>query len=188
MDTAKGPLPGAFPEEVEQEAPAWRESVLAQWRAETTDEQLVGIFAAAQEEAREAQDLAGKLEQELMRRAAERRATTIFGTGINFVVTTANEYDRTQLPPLLEYLSPEEKAECFVPAHPETVQVPDKYDMTKWKKAGRAHGGELQAGLDALTFPGRATGNLVRTDHGRVTEAPCWHRRLIEKEEERHGK
>ncbi len=70
MDTAKGPLPGAFPEEVEQEAPAWRESVLAQWRAETTDEQLVGIFAAAQEEAREAQDLAGKLEQELMRRAA----------------------------------------------------------------------------------------------------------------------
>lgn len=126
-----------------------------------TDEQLVGIFAAAQQEAQEAQEQAGRLEQELMRRAAERGATTIYGKGMNFVITTANEYDRIRLPPLLELLTPEEKAECFIPSHPETVEVPDKYDITKWKKAARAHGGELQTGLDALTFPGKVSGKLV---------------------------
>ncbi len=31
-------------------------------------------------------------------------------------------------------------------------------------------------------------GKWLCESHGRVTEAPCWHRRLIEKEEERHGK
>ena len=129
-----------------------------------TDEELVDELVLADKQAQNAVDYAGKIRLALIQRAEARGANTIFGKGMNFVVTAKNEYDRTKLPPLLEYLTPEEKKECFIPAHQETITVPDKYDMVKWNKAARAHGGELAAGLEAAKFPGKPTGKLVKTE------------------------
>ena len=133
-------------------------------RLSIPDEQLVACLAAAKIEIEEKQELFGHLEQELHIRAAARGATTIYGKGMNYVVTTKLEYDRTRLQALGEFLTNEEFSKCYTPAHEETVQVPDKWDMTQWKAAARRHGGELQASLDALTFPGKASGKLVQTE------------------------
>jgi len=131
-----------------------------------TDEQLIEAKAASEQAVKNALSVDGKVDQELLGRAAERGATTIYGKEHNFEIKTPNDYDRTKLPRLLELLTPDEKAKCFIPAHQETVDVPDKHDMTQWKKAARAHGGELQEGLDDATFPGRASGKLVQTEPG----------------------
>ena len=126
-----------------------------------TDEQFIGVLAAAQQEAKEATDRHGMLVLEGLQRAAAIGATTLYGKSMNFVVTQANEYDRTKLPPLLELLDPEAKGKCFIPAHPETVDVPDKWDMTQVKKYAKARGNEALDIVERATFPGRASGKLV---------------------------
>ncbi len=125
------------------------------------DEVVVAMYAAAQQEAAEAQERAGRLEQELQRRATERGATVIHGDGMDYKIENKKEYDRTQLRPLVEFLTPIQKGKCIIPAH--MKEVPEAYDMTQWNKAGRENGAELQEGLDALTFAGKAVGKLVQT-------------------------
>ena len=128
------------------------------------DELMVAWMAEANEEAANATIWKGKCELELMRRAAERGATTIYGKGQNFVVTKEPIVDRTQLHPLLELLDPAAGKECFIPAHTATVDVPDKWDMVKVKKHARARGNEALTIVEAATYPGKATGKLVATE------------------------
>ena len=129
-----------------------------------TDEALVDYLNIQQVAGEMAQNHIGHINMELMRRAAERGATTIYGKGQNFVVTQPNEYDRTKLPPLLELLDPEAKGKCFIPAHQETVDVPDKWDMTQVKKYAKARGNEALDIVERATFAGRASGKLVTVD------------------------
>ena len=131
------------------------------WLDDMTDEQLIGCKAASELDLKTALETDGKVEQELQRRAAERGAKVIHGQGMDYEIKTPKEYDRTQLPPLVELLTPIQKGKCYAKGHEEKVWVEEKYDMAHWNKAGRENGGELQEGLDALTFPGKTTGKLV---------------------------
>lgn len=140
-----------------------------------TDEQLINIYAAAQQEAEEAQERVGRLEQELIRRASERNATIIYGNGMNFIIETKNETDWSKMAPVLEHLTPEEKLEAFKPEH--TITVPERivpeHEETipaKWAVKGtvmkllRRHGDEAVAAADSATFPGKTTGKLIKTE------------------------
>ncbi len=129
-----------------------------------TDEQLVGIYAAAQQEAVEAQERAGRIEQELLRRAQERAARRIQGKDMDYVVTVKEELDHTKLPPLLEYLTPEEISKCYIPGHEEIVWVETNYPRTAWNMAVRDYGGEFAEKVKEATFVGKTTGKLVQTD------------------------
>lgn len=129
-----------------------------------SDEELVTVKAGSEQAVKDAVALDGKVDQELMRRATERGATTIYGKDMNYVIETKNEYDRTKLPPFLELLNPEGKDKCFTPAHLETVEVPDKWDMTQVKKYARARGKEALDIVEKATFPGKASGKLVKND------------------------
>lgn len=115
----------------------------------------------------------GKVEMELMRRAAESGATTIYGKGMQFIIETKNETDWSKMPPVLEFLTPEEKAEAFKPEH--NIMVPavpehEKLIPAKWavkntvSKLARRHGDEALVAIEAATFPGEKKGKLVRTE------------------------
>ena len=46
-------------------------------------------------------------------------------------------------------------AECFTPAHQEMVTRPDKWDMTKLNRWGRAMGQPVQGDMDRARPPGK---------------------------------
>ena len=129
-----------------------------------SDEQLLGIFAAAQQESVEAHERVGRLEQELMRRAAERGATTIYGKDMNYIITQKPDYARDRLHPLLELLDQNQRDECFTPEGYRETWQEAKWDMTKVKKHARARGKEALDIVEAATFPGKASGKLVKTE------------------------
>ena len=118
------------------------------------DAELVDYISYTDMNMRSARDAADRAKAEGIRRAVERGATTIYGDSVNFVVTTPNDYDRTQLVPLKEHFTPEEWNECF---WTETVE---KSSMTKVKKHGRAHGKTCLDIIERATFPGKITGKL----------------------------
>ena len=127
-----------------------------------SDEAMIDYFAIQQEANRLAQFHLGHIEMELMRRATESGATVIQGNGMKYEIKTPNEYDRSQLPALVEFLTPEQKTKCVVPAH--MKEIPESHDMQQWNKAARENGGDLADGIKGLTFPGKASGKLVQTE------------------------
>lgn len=127
------------------------------------DTEFLELLAAAKATMDEAIAHHGHLDQMALQRAATAGATVLYGRdGLTYEVKTTLEYDKTKAGPVLEHFTPEEKAKCFTPAHEETILVPDKHDMTQIKAAARRHGNEALGALEAMTFPGRATGKLVR--------------------------
>ena len=131
--------------------------------ADFDDERMIKMLARYDEQLETAARRKWTAEQELQRRAAERGATVIHGKGMDYKIETKKEYDRTQLHQMVEFLTPVQLDKCFTPGHYEQVWMETKHDMQQWNKAGRENGGELQEGLDALTFPGKASGKLVQT-------------------------
>jgi len=106
----------------------------------------------------------GQERQEIFKRLRETGAKKLYGKGLEFEDTTGNEYDRTQIAPLMEFLTPPEKAKCKEDAHwTEPEWVEDKYNMTQVKKAIKDHGKDAQAALDRITFRGTPKGKLVKS-------------------------
>ncbi len=143
-----------------------------------TDERLLGTYAAAQQEAAEKAGYAGRLEMEIQRRITENGGTTLYGQGVNYVIETENKTDWTKMAPVLEFLTPEEKAEAFKPEHTITVPSVPEHDQLvpdKWAVKGtvmkllRRHGDDAVAAADAATFPGQTSGKLVLMDNDKHT-------------------
>lgn len=132
--------------------------------SEFDDEHLLEMMARYKLESEIATRRLGTIEMEVQRRIRENGGTTLFGREQNYVMETKPEYDRTKLSPLLELFDQEGRAKSFIPAHTETVDVPDKWDLTQAKKYARARGKEALAIIENATFPGRATGKLVDTN------------------------
>ena len=137
------------------------------------DEQFIGVLAAAEQETKESADQYGHLVMYGIQRAAARGATVLYGKGQNFVVKQDNETDWAKMPPVLEFLTPEEKKEAYKPEHTITVLAVPEHDevvLGKWAPKGtvmkllRRHGDQAVAKADEATFPGRAIGKLVQTD------------------------
>lgn len=101
---------------------------------------------------------------EILKRAIESGATTVYGKGVNYVVTQKPDYQRDRLTPLLELLQPKESQECFTPEGYYESWHEAKWDMTKVKKYARAHGKEALDIVEAATFPGKPSGKLVRVE------------------------
>ncbi len=108
--------------------------------------------------------LYGQAVQEAHRRLRETGAKKLYGNGLEYVDETKSEPNRSQIPPLMEYLTPAEIMKCKAVGHyAEPVWVEDKYDLTQVKKAMKDHGGDGQKALDNIYMPGAAKGKLVKT-------------------------
>jgi hypothetical protein len=91
---------------------------------------------ATEEQARERHIM----EAELMRRMQERGATEIVTEEATCVIDFGVEVDYNKLKPLLELESEERLKDCYFPAHKATVEVPEKWNMTKTKALGKVGG------------------------------------------------
>ena len=129
-----------------------------------TDEWLIEVLSGAQLNAQDATRQVGHIEQELLRRAKERGATTIYGKDMKFVVTQKPDYARDRLHPLLELLDPDQRLECYTPEGFYETWHEAKWDMIKVKKHARARGKEALDIVAKATFPGPASGKLVTGD------------------------
>ena len=129
------------------------------------DEILLRVFEAVQKEVTYSTHKLGLLEQEIHRRLRERGADKIYGKGMEYEDTSKPDPNRSKIPALMEYLTPDEVVKCLAPAHWDEPKEPewieDKYDLTQVKKAIKDHGGEAQTALDAIYIPGAPKGRLV---------------------------
>lgn len=142
------------------------------------DEALIATLAEGQ--AREAKEHKqnGRIEMELQRRGDATGAKVIYGDGWEYQISITRESDWANMPPVLEYFTPEEKIEAYkpehtiiVPAEPEYVvaEVPehDEVIQAKWapiatvEKLARRHGNRAVASVSK--FPAKVSGKLVST-------------------------
>ena len=138
-----------------------------------TDEQLIDVIAASDRELEDTQKANGIWHMQAQERITENGGTTLYGRSMDYVMTTKNETDWSKMPPVLEFLTPEEKAEAFTPEHTITVPAVPEHDAVvpdKWAvkgtitKLARRHGDEALAAIEDATFPGKVSGKLVRTE------------------------
>lgn len=136
----------------------------------STDEYRLTCYTEALDALENAQDVVGRMEQSLMELAKEREATTIYGKGMQFVVTEGIDYQRDQLFPMLELFDPENlshrkmREECYREAGLYQVWQETKWDMTKVKKHAKALGKEALEILEKATVSGKRRGKLVKSD------------------------
>jgi len=139
------------------------------------DEALVTSLAEGQALEAKIKDQNGRIEMALQKRGRDTRASTIYGKDKKYVISTKNETDWANMAPVLEFFTPEEKAEAYKPEHyiavpavPEYVvpEVPahDEVVPAKWavvgtiKKLAGRHGADALAAVS--TFPAKVSGKL----------------------------
>ena len=139
------------------------------------DEAMVTTLAEGQALEAKIHEQNGRIEQKLQQRGEATGATTIYGKGWKYVISTKNETDWANMPPVLEYLTPDEKTEAYKPEHTITVPAVPEYTVpevpehdetvsAKWavvgtikKLAGRHGAGALAA---VSQFPAKVSGKL----------------------------
>ncbi len=140
------------------------------------DEAMVATLAEGQALEAKIHERNGRIEQALQARGDATKATTIYGKGFKYVISTDNKTDWPNMPPVLEHFTPEEKAEAYKPEHTAIVPavlghwvalVPEHEELVpaKWapvgtiEKLARRHGKEALAAV--AKFPAKVSGKLV---------------------------
>ncbi len=102
------------------------------WACKTlADSQLLEQYEASRAAASAALIAKGHLEQEIYRRMDERGATAIPDNTYVCELVQQNTYLQEAFTPLKEVLVRADLESVLMPAHPETVQVPDKWNTGK---------------------------------------------------------
>jgi hypothetical protein len=106
---------------------------------EVPDEELLEQYARADETFRRAQVTLDVLEMELMKRMEARGATGIPSAIFNCELQTTYSYDPSVLTPLKEMFLDTDLKACYIPEHPETVTVTEKWDARKVIPLAKRH-------------------------------------------------
>ena len=120
-----------------------------------TDEQLAdGILGILKTEAK-ARDLRQRMEQELIRRMEERRATELPHPYMEVKLWYPSPtYDPQKMHALMELVEPSTIAEAFTPQHEQTVIVAESWDMRKVRGWPKRFGDGVAAALERAKLPG----------------------------------
>lgn len=139
------------------------------------DEAMVATLAEGQAEEARWKERNGRVEMALQERGGATGASVIYGKGKKYVISTKHDTDWPNMAPVLEYLTPEEKAEAYKPEHTITVPAVPEYTVeevpehdetvpAKWavvgtiKKLAGRHGADALAAVSQ--FPAKVTGKL----------------------------
>ena len=116
--------------------------------SKTTDE-LIADYGEISEALRALSVTRDEITSELQRRLEEDGARVYSHPeyDVQLVPSGAVAWDHSALAQLRELLPPETVAGAFVPAHDETVRVPDRWNMVVARHWGK-YGAEVQAILD----------------------------------------
>ena len=126
----------------------------SRWMIDGSDESLLLAYSDLTVSIAAQQNIAGHYEQELLRRMAERGATSIPSTEFVCEVKQTDTYSQPGFTPLREILSGMDLDTCFVPAHTERIQVADKWNTVKVKALARRYGDEALAIVERARIPG----------------------------------
>ena len=80
-------------------------------------------------------------------------------------------WDYSKLASLRELLPPDQLAKCYTPQHPETIVVPEKWNMTRAKALGR-YGAHVKEVLAAARIPGRRLLRISAKPNAGITPLP----------------
>ena len=139
------------------------------------DEAMITALAEGQALEAKIHEQNGRIEMQLQQRGEATGASVIYGKDFKYVISTKHETDWANMPPVLEYLTPDEKTEAYKPEH--TISVPtvpeyvvpevpehDEVVPAKWavvgtiKKLAGRHGAEALAAVSQ--FPAKVSGKL----------------------------
>ena len=121
---------------------------------ELTDQSLLHAYADELDSIKMSQAESGRIQQELIRRMAERQATSIPSEKFICELKQVNSYDQASLTPLLEIFNKPELSSCYQPAYEEMVTVPAKWRIQQVIAAARRRGIEAQEVVDRARIPG----------------------------------
>ncbi len=139
------------------------------------DEALVTSLVEGQALEAKIKDQNGRIEMALQERGRDTGASVIYGKGKKYVISTKNDTDWANMAPVLEFFTPEEKAEAYTPEHTITVPAVPEYLVeeapehdeivpAKWavvqtiKKLAGRHGEDALASVSQ--FPTKVSGKL----------------------------
>ena len=123
-------------------------------RVDVPDSELLQLFKDAKTELETQQRFVGYCEQEIYRRMEDRGATAIPDNTYICELVAQNSYDQKAFTPLKEVLVEADLKSVLIPAHQETVDVPDKWATGKVLALGRRLP-EVQAIVDQARIEGR---------------------------------
>ena len=129
---------------------------------ESTNDGLMGLLALHKANSESAARHAHAIEEELLRRIEANGGTELESTDYHCERVVSNSYEQALFQPLLEVLSPEALADCYIPAHQEPV--PAKWITAKVKAQARKVGTEALRIVDAAQVPGRPTLRFSRKE------------------------
>lgn len=122
---------------------------------ELSDHTLLLCLVSARRRADEAAIEIHTVEQEILRRMAERGARAMFGDGLSVEIETRDTYEQAGFTPLLELLPPEALVECYTPEHQQLVTAPAKWNTQQVLKWARKVGASALAVTGRARVPGR---------------------------------
>lgn len=99
------------------------------------------------------QERKGRIEVDLQTYMESQEATVILHPTHKVELKESTDYDRSKLTPLLELidLTELEESGAFIPAHQDTVDVPENWNMTKVKPFTK-RGGEIKATIEGSAY------------------------------------
>ena len=122
-----------------------------------SDTELLGWYDAQRAGLEHAQNVSGRLEQEMLQRMEARGATAIPSDEYVCELVVRNTYDQARFRPFLEILSERELQGVFTPAHEETVEVVDKWNTQKLVALAKRYGAEALRIIEQAKLPGART-------------------------------
>jgi hypothetical protein len=113
---------------------------------ELDDVQLLASYEAVSEDAK-------KIREEIEHRMMEREATSIPSIEYQCEFKVANRYDYATLVPLKERLTSSDLDRAWCPAHQETIDIPERWDMRVLKPLVAKYGRKEIEILQDATIP-----------------------------------
>ena len=131
-------------------------------------DQLLGAYAATLQEAAEAQERAGRLEQTILRRIQANGGTAIPSDTFICELKVSNSYDQTKWIPLKEILNDTEMGRCFESEWVEQKVHPARFKTVQLKAIVNKRGGRAREIFESSLIPGAPILKFERRD-----EAAC---------------
>lgn len=122
--------------------------------ADYSDEALLNRYANYLESKEFITSELGHIEQEMLRRMTERKATAISSNMYDCLLEVKDMFSQPAFSPLKEIFQEADLVKCFTPAHEETVQIPDKWLTQQVKAAARRYGAEALDIVARARIPG----------------------------------
>ena len=133
-----------------------------------TNDQLIDGIAKFRAQIDEARDFLSRYEFQLLKNMAAEGSTKYVNDDYEATVTTPVTYDHAKLWKVRELVALKRLVQsgAFTPAHIETVNVPDSWNLTFWKPFAK-EGQDIAKIIEAAKIPGAPKLRVTAVEHAK---------------------